>query len=711
MSRKRKRSFLGKPDKGGFAGASGAAGHFAVIGQRDKALSLIKESLSKYKGRAQQYYLLCQGGDCLLAMGKVDDATKVFSEALEAAYEPAAGRARIGLAKCLLAKGEHGRAEDEISRAIDEAGKAAKEGYSRDGEGEWTLLAVPVCPQAIAMRIFPSFNKTGQGRVGRKLLSRAKERAVGEPYRLGVFMAKVDERRGRKEEAVKSYDASLSGAVLGPRALPALGGWCRCSRTVDGGTLRQKLSCFRGKLLDRAVLTAVLNLRGRGAAEWVETSKAKLDGRDRVAVGAVLPLRIMALGNRKKWDEMLAAAEELLATRGLTAQEGAGAVAAAVEARWMREGAAGDIEGLARRAPDAAKARWAGYRRLLHLGDGEGCELFFKSMGRGEAARSSLGEALLLQGRRDEAREIFTRLAKAEAPARCRTAALVSLLDTLTPSEEMPPEIGALVRGHADDLERVGGISGVADLAGLVVGLRRGGAGKALAEEMLARTRNAFRASFFTVTEPRSAVNALNSVNAAISSFGGKGGVRDLYLTAAQGCLPMLALGGGGFHRYMVSVYGDTYSLGLVSEADRLWTEVKGLGPVPPRWKAARLLVEAEIRAGNRQASGIDLARASYSAFGTGEFAARACYLLALNGMGMGRSPGGWAAAGLDALGRSRTEAGNLGLVARLEVLGSGVNRQKLGRLELKWRRRMSFRRVAERVVRDLSRVESPTSS
>jgi len=121
--------------------------------------------------------------------------------------------------------------------------------------------------------------------------------------------------------------------------------------------------------------------------------------------------------------------------------------------------------------------------------------------------------------------------------------------------------------------------------------------------------------------------------------------------------------------------------------------------------------VEAEIRANNLQASGVDLAGVAYSTFGTGEFAARACYLLALDRMGKTGDGAAWAVSGLDALGSAKGEEGNLGLRARLEVLGVNFDRRKLGKLELRWRRRMSFRQVAERVLRDLSRVESPTSA
>lgn len=709
MRAKRKRSFLGRPSGAGFAARCGLAGHLAVIGERVKALSVIKEALAKFKGRAQQYQLLFQGGDCLFALGKVDDAAKIFKEALEAAYEPAAARARIGLARCLLSKGEYLSAAEEINRAIDEAGKAAKAGYAQDGGGTWTLLAVPLCPQAVAMRVYHSFNQAGQGEIGRKILERARGRAVGKPSRLEIYRGKVDEWRGRLEGAAKRYDGALSGVSLGPRSLAALGGWCRCAGLKDIPSLRQKLSGFQSRLADRASLTAVLNLRARGRGAWVEAAKANFDGR---AAAELLPLRIMTLGNRRQWGEMREAAEQFLALPGLTAQEGAAGVAAVIEAEWQQGNGVEDLEQIARKAPDRAKARWAGYSRLLHLGDGASCELFFRGMGRGSIpAVACLGRALLSQGKREEAREIFARLAQRKGdPLRCQMAALVGLVSARADRSQISEDDGKLVQSRVDELARKGGLEPVLGLASLVVGLRRLAGTKDLAEEVLTQLREAFNETFFALTDPRGALMILTAMNEAFSVFGGKGGIRDLYLSSAQDCLPMLEQGGADYHRYMVAVYGDTYSLGLVTEASRLWTETERAGPVAAKWRAAREVAEAETRANNFQASAITLARNSYSTFGTGEFAARACYLLSLDRLGKGKSPSGWAVAGLDALGRSRGEAGNLGLVSRLEVLGVEFNRQKLGRLERKWRSRTSFRQVAERVVQDLSRVESPIS-
>jgi tetratricopeptide (TPR) repeat protein len=714
MSRKRKRSFFGEPAGSGFGAACGRAGYLAVTGQRARALALIKESLSKYRGRAQQYQLLCQGGDALLGEGKVDDALKIFKEALGAAYEPAAGKARVGLAKCYLLKGDHGKAREAIDLAIDEAGKAAKEGYSRDSEGVWTLLAVPLCPQAIAMRIYRSFFEAGRGGMGVGVLERAARRAVGNAFRLDVFRGRVDEDAGRREAALKRYDGALAGASLGPRALPALAGWCRCASYKDLAVLRQKLSGFRGKLSDRAILTAALNLRSRGRGAWTDMARAELTGGDGVAAAAVLPLRIMLLGNRRRWDGMLGASEKFLEIPGLSPQEIAGGVAAGVEARWQMRGGDGGVEEAARNVRDRAAARWAGYRRLLALGDGAGCEGFFRKFGKSSpAAMASLGKALLAQDKFQEAAGIFAGLARQErAPVRCRGSAIVSLVEAEGRRKEgVSGATIDLFRSYVDGLAEDGGTMAVAGLASMAVGLRRVRGGKDLAEEALARARRAFDGAFFSCVEARDALIILNAMNEAIATFGGRGGIRDLYLSSAKECHDLIAGGGSHFYQYMVSVYEDTFGLGLVSEAAALWDEVRGRGRIPSKWRGARFLAEAEIRVNNLQASGMDLAASAYSTFGTGKFAARACYLLALDRMGKGGDGAAWAVAGLDALGSAKGEEGNLGLTARLEVLGVNFDRRKLGKLELRWRRRMSFQTVAERVLRDLSRAEAPTSA
>lgn len=713
MSKKRRKSFVGKPAGVGFSADCGVAGHLAVRGDRVKALALIKKSLGKYRGRAQQYQLLCQGGDCLLGLRKVADAAKVYREAIEVAYEPSAARARIGLAKCLLAEGDHSLALEEIFLAIDAAGKAAKSGYTREGEGEWTLLAVPICPQGIAMRSYWSFLEAGQGLLGREIVDRAKTRAVGSAYRLGIFKGKIAEARGDLAAALKHYEIALASAVLGPRGLPALGGWCRCGRGGAEETLRQKLSCFRGKLSDRAILTSALNLRRRGRGDWTGVVGLKLSGQDEVAASAVLPLRIMMLGNRQRWGEMREVAEELLNVPRLSPEEGAAAVAAAVEAAWQEKGGDGGLEKLVRKAPSQSKARWAANRRLLYLGDGRGCEAFFRRAAQSTpAARACLGEALLIQGKREEANVIFNKLARRENdPARCREAAIVSLLATHSRQEEPPEGELDLIRAYAASVEERGGADGVVGLAGLAIRLRRAGRAKPLAEEIFARSLQIFGDVFFSLVDPKAAVRTLNAVNEAHSVFGGRGGIRDLYLSSAQRCLPMLASGGEGFYRYITSVYGDTFSVDLVGEANKLWDSLSKMRAIPPKWKSAKLLVEAESRVVNLQSRGIDLARVAYSTFGTGVFAARACYLIALSRFGEGGNPAGWAAAGMDSLGRARTESGNAGIVARLEVLGAGVDLAKLGKRTLKWRRRMSFQSVAERVVRDVARVESPVSA
>ncbi len=713
MKPKRKRSFWKTTSGNGFGASCAKAGQLAVLGRREEALSVIKATLGRHRGRAQQYQLLCQGGGCLFGLGRYGEALRVFQEALEAAYEPAGAVARMGIAKCKIATGDPRGAREEVSNSIREASKAARTGYTRDGEGTWTLSAIPLYAQGIAMKIYPTFDKFGKGEIGMEILRETLRVGGGSGYRLKLLLAKLAERKGDRRGALRAYEEAMSPAVLGPRGLSALAGWGRCTQTRDAGVAKQKLSGFRGRLMDRAVLTAATNLRLKGRGVWKNVVEVDLPKQDKPAAVAALQLRVLMLSNRGRWDEMNASAEELLSIPGLTTQEAAGAVAAAGEALWHL--GQGGAERLASKASNKNDARWALHKRLLDLGEGEGAEAFFKSRaGGGGAALFNLGRALALQDKFQESQDVFRKICSREhANPKIGNAALVALLSPLSTALEVPEDGGELLRRRVNKLAEGGGASSIFGLAGLATKLGRIPGRRALAKVPLEEARDIFPSVFFSTTSPRQAVALLNSMNEALEAYGGRGGIRDLYLTTAEGCLPMLKSGGDGYFRYITSVYEATYSSGLVVEAGNFWKEATKEIAVPDKWRAAKMVEEGTRRIYNRQHRGMSLVRSAYFLFGTGPFAAKACYFLSLDELGKGdfRQARPWAQAGLDSLGSEITAGKSAWLRARLEVVAAGLNGRTVGKRWRKWKGLYRWKGTLERVMRDLSIAEAPTSA
>lgn len=707
MRARRKRSFLGAGVGGGFPALCARAGRLAVLGKRSEALGILREGIRAYSGRAQQYQLLCQGGDCLFGLGDMAAAAAMYSEALGAAYEPAAARARLGLARCLLADGKPREALSEVGTAIDEAGKAARQGYIQDGGGQWTLVAVPICAQGIAMRAYPEFAKSGQEARGRALLRKAIALAKGNPYRMTVFLGKLALREGDGRAAEKAFREALGVTKLGPRSLPALRGWCRCSVALGADEIAGKISSYSERMSSRAILAACGGLRAGGNGTWPNVVAVKMGKNcDRVARTEVLSLRAMAAGNRAMWREMATAAEELVTSPGTPPAQAAGAAADAAEARWHL---GKDIPyALAGKAPDPAAAQWAIHRRMAELGDGKDAERFFKARGKSAAARFNLALALQVQGKKGEGNRILAELAsRSDSPWKARNAAVIALLE----GSGAAGESRKIARGRIDKASKKGGAQGLSELSHLATGINRARGPRAISEEALQESMNIFRNLFPLVTEPAEAVRMLRDISETVGSFGGRGGVRDLFLSTGRSCLPMLAGGGDSFFAYIVSVYGDTFRTGMVIEARELWEEVRGISRIPDKWKAARVLLEGEVRVMAGQSSGLPMVERARRAFGTGEFAARACYILALDRMGRGGSASGWAVAGLDALGARRGARSNIDLLARLEVLSAGLDPARLGKRGWRWRRSRTLEEVSGKILRDLSVVESPTSA
>jgi tetratricopeptide (TPR) repeat protein len=373
-----------------FEDYSACIGYYALRNKYPEALSLINTALSKFKEKAERYEILCMAGDCQRNQKIWNEAESLFNIAKESSYEPVAARANLGLVECSLIKGNVGEAEKSVYSLIEGAKKAATLSAG-DNVDSYTLGAVPMSAQAIAMQACSIFDRYGYRDKGTGFLDFAIGGDIsGSPRTSAMLARRQEETDPKKAQAI--YEQLLSGTKLGTREVDFLAGLLRVDPSIKTSKVDDYLAEFRPIAKPRAMFAALTAFRTLGRPEWITyatkvanplnfSSKAK-KWKDHVLAAEALKLLNKEAEVSKNWKMVEQISSRLLGTKFVSPRETVSAIKSIATAEVLQTGKVDEVKiaNLCNEAKNQKSAKYGVARAMMQIEDYTLAEKYFQDI-------------------------------------------------------------------------------------------------------------------------------------------------------------------------------------------------------------------------------------------------------------------------------------------------------------------------------------------